>query len=81
MPIPEDIDQAKLAEAALAILSLSAFGGPFGTSVWKGMDWDLMNVLHQKGWISNPVGKQKSVGLTDEGATLAEEFLNKYFGK
>ena len=35
MPIPEDIDQVKLAEAALAILSLSAFGGPFGTSVWS----------------------------------------------
>ncbi len=38
---------------------------------WKGMDWDLLAVLHQNGWIGDPVGKQKSVVFTDEGKELA----------
>ena len=48
---------------------------------WKGMDWDLLAVLHQNGWIGDPVGKQKSVVFTDEGKELAIGFLEKHFGK
>jgi len=80
MPIPEDLDQDKIAEAALAILSLSRMTEPYGTRAWKGVDWDVMNLLFEKGWISDPVGKQKSVGITDEGIKLADQFLEKYFG-
>ncbi len=39
--LPDEIDQDKLAEAALAILSLTLHGG----RVWKGLDWDLMDLL------------------------------------
>ncbi len=81
MSIPEDLDQEKLAEAALAILSLSRMVEPYGVTAWKGIDWDVMNMLHDKGWISNPVGKQKSVGITEEGIKLADQFLEKYFAK
>ena len=81
MPLPDDIDQDKLAEVALAILSLSAWDEDFCSRAWKGMDWDLMNILHEKGWISDPVGKQKSVVLSDQGITLASEYLKKHFGK
>ncbi len=81
MPIPENLDQEKLAEIALAILSLSSFGEKIGTRAWKGMDWDVMNILFEKGWISDPVGKQKSVWITEEGVELAEQFLEKHFGK
>jgi hypothetical protein len=81
MPIPDEIDSEKLAESALAILSLSGFKEFGGIRAWKGMDWDLMNILFEKGWISDPVGKQKSVFLTDEGFKLAEQFLEKHFGK
>ena len=81
MPIPENLDEEKLAEAALAILSLSRMVEPYGVTAWKGIDWDVMNILHDKGWVSNPVGKQKSVGITEEGVELADQFLEKYFAK
>ena len=81
MPIPENHDQEKLAEVALAILSLSRIIEKAGVRVWKGMDWDVMNILFEKGWISDPVGKQKSVWLTKEGVELAEQFLEEHFGK
>jgi hypothetical protein len=80
MSLPEKLDHEKIAEAALAILSLSRMVEPYGVTAWKGIDWDVMNLLYEKGWISNPVGKQKSVGITEEGIELADEFLEKYFG-
>ena len=74
---PNDLDQEKLAEAALAILSLTLHD--YGR-VWKAIDFDLMNQLHEKGWISDPKNKAKSVFLTDEGMALAEAFLAQHFG-
>ena len=81
MPIPENLNHEKLAEAALAILSLGSFTDPMGVRAWKGMDWDLTNMLFEKGWISDPVGKQKSIVMSEEGVKLAEELLEKHFGK
>lgn len=40
---------------------------------WKGFDWDALDRLHRKGLIDDPVGKAKSVVLTDEGLRKAEE--------
>ncbi len=81
MSLPENLDHEKIAEAALAILSLSRMVQPYGVTAWKGIDWDVMNLLYEKGWISDPVGKQKSVGITDEGIVSADKFLEKYFEK
>ena len=81
MPIPKNLDEEKLAEATLAILSLSRMVESYGVTAWKGIDWDVMSMLHDKGWISDPVGKQKSVGITEEGIILADQFLEKYFSK
>jgi hypothetical protein len=81
MSIPEGFDNEKIAEAALAILSLSRMSDQYGVTAWKGIDWDVMNLLFEKGWISDPVGKQKSVGVSEEGINLADQFLEKYFGK
>ncbi|MEK6698116.1 MAG: DUF6429 family protein [Nitrospirota bacterium] len=46
---------------------------------WKGFDWDTMNRLHEKGYISDPKSKAKSVAVSEEGARLAEELFKKYF--
>ncbi|TMA34616.1 MAG: hypothetical protein E6J87_06345 [Deltaproteobacteria bacterium] len=75
--IPSELDADKLAEVALALLSLTQHGG----RVWKALDWDLMNLLFKKGWISDPVSKTKSVILTEEGERLARILLAKHFGK
>jgi hypothetical protein len=75
--LPSHLDHDKLAEAALALLSLTLHGG----RVWKALDWDLMNLLHREGWISDPASKVKSVVLTEEGEALAGELLRKHFGR
>ena len=76
-----DLDQEKLHEAALALLSLSLHSDGQSTRVWKGLDWDLMDALHAKGWIHDPKSKARSVALTEDGARLAGEFLERHFGR
>ena len=76
--LPDGIDRDKLAEVALAILSLTLHDGG---RVWKGLDWDLMDLLHEKGWIVDPRSKAKSVVLTEDGERLANEFLHRHFGR
>ncbi|MEP1449061.1 MAG: DUF6429 family protein [Paraglaciecola sp.] len=46
---------------------------------WKQMDWEVMNRLHEKGLICDPVGKTKSVQLTDEGLKQSEALFKKLF--
>ena len=81
MSLPPNVDQDKLSEAALAILGLTAFRDHQIIRAWKGMDWDLLAELYERGWIGDPKGKAKSVVFTDEGARLAEEFLTRHFGE
>ena len=61
--VPSELDAGKLAEVALALLSLTLHDG----RVWKALDWDWMNLLHEKGWIADPVSRTKSVIMTAEG--------------
>jgi len=81
MTSSNNIDEQKLAEAALAILSLTLHGTAGASRAWKGMSWDLLDVLYKNGWIYDPVGKQKSVVFTEDGEELATKFMEKYFGK
>ncbi len=73
--LPSELDPDKLAKVALALLSLTLQGG----RVWKALDWDLMNLLHEKGWIGDPVSKAKSVVLMTEGEELARSVLLEHF--
>jgi len=72
------LDDDKIDEAVLALLLL---GRHDGARAWKGFDWDALNRLHEKGFISDPRGKAKSVVFTDEGITEAERLLKKMFTK
>jgi hypothetical protein len=78
MPIPSDVDQDKLAEVALALLSLTTFTDHGLTRAWKGLDWDVLDLLHARGWILDPKGKAKSVVLTAQGEQLANAMLTKH---
>lgn len=78
-----EIDDEKIDEAVLALLYLGRYGGdrwPYVTSAWKGFDWSAMGRLHQKGHISNPVGKARSVMFTADGLREAERAFNRLFG-
>ena len=71
-----DIDADKIDEAVLALLYLTLHDG---VRAWKGHDWDALDRLYQKGMIDNPVGKAKSVVLTDEGLAESERLFRKLF--
>ena len=74
--LPPDLDTDKLAEAAIAILSLTLHDRG---RVWKSLDWDLMDLLQEKGWIVEARSKAKSVVLTEAGERLADKFLRTHF--
>ena len=76
-----EIDTNKIDDAVLALLHLTRCDYKFGAAAWKSHDWDALNRLHEKGYIGKPIGKAKSVTLTDEGKAKAEELFRKLFGK
>lgn len=45
---------------------------------WKSYDWDVMNDLCERGFITDPRSKAKSVALTDEGLVRSREMFAKY---
>ena len=61
------------------VLALLLLGRHDGQRVWKSFDWDAMDRLHKKGLISEPVGRAKSVVLTDEGLEDAERLFRDLF--
>ena len=76
-----DYNSDKVDEMVLALLYLTMFKDKFGVRAWKGHDWDALDRLHQKGYISDPRSKAKSVMMTEEGEKRAEELFEKHFGK
>jgi hypothetical protein len=73
-----DIDEDRIDRAVLALLYL---GLHEKNRAWKGFDWDAMNRLHEKGLISDPVGKAKSVVFTEEGLSEARRLFDELFGR
>ena len=76
-----DYNKDKVDELTLALLFLVVHDRQkgFGARAWKGFDWATMNRLHEKGFITNPVSKAKSVGMTEEGFKKSEELFGKHF--
>jgi hypothetical protein len=73
-----NLDEAKIDRTVLAVLSLTLHAG---NRAWKALDWDAMNRLHAKGFISDPMGAAKSVALTESGLAEAERVAQELFGK
>lgn len=78
-----DIDEDKIDEYTLALLYLVTHERHEGSGAraWKGFDWDTLNRLHEKGYISDPVGKAKSVGVSETGFLKAKELFERHFIK
>lgn len=72
------IDNDRIDAAVLALLRLGLHDG---NRAWKTFDWDAMTRLHEKGFISDPIGKAKSVALSDEGLRESERLFQALFGK
>ena len=75
-----DYDEEKVDEITLALLYLVVHDRQegFGARAWKGFDWDTMNRLYEKGFITNPVGKAKSVGMTEDGFRKSENLFKNF---
>ena len=71
-----DYDKNKVDEMVLALLWLTLHDE---CRAWKGHDWDALKRLHEKGMIGNPVGKTKSVVLTDAGLERSRELFMTHF--
>lgn len=73
-----EIDTDKVDDAVLALLLLTLHDE---RRAWKGFDWDALDRLYRKGMIFDPVGKTKSVMLTDEGVQRSRELFEALFAK
>ena len=76
-----EYDLDKVDDFALAILYFNAFKDYFQVRAWKGMDWDILNRLTEKGFIFDAKNKTKSVVFTDEGIAKGKELIEKFFKK
>jgi Domain of unknown function (DUF6429) len=73
-----EIDTDKIDDAVLALLCLTLHDK---VRAWKGHDWGALDRLYDKGMIYDPVGKAKSVVLTDEGLAASKRLFRELFGK
>lgn len=72
-----EYDDRLIEEAVLALLA--AFSSDSGNA-WKGFDFEVMNRLHEQGLISDPVNKNKSIWLTEEGLERGRQIAERLFG-
>jgi Domain of unknown function (DUF6429) len=76
-----DYNRDKVDEMVLALLTLTMFEDRYETRAWKGQDWDVMDRLHERGYISDPKSKAKSVAMTEEGEEMARKLFARHFGR
>lgn len=72
----DKIDWNRVDDAALALLSLTLHDGD---RVWKQLDWGITDRLFEKGFISDPKRKPKSVFMTDAGLERAQRAFLEMF--
>ena len=77
----KNMDTDKIDNAVLGLLYLSHWlEGPHDIPrSWKSFDWDTLARLHEKGLISDPVRKTKSVVLSEDGIEQAKDAFQKLF--
>ncbi len=76
-----EYDKEKVDQATLALMWLVTESDKYGNRAWKGFDWDTLNRLHEKGLISDPKRKTKSVALSEGALELSETLFKGLFGK
>jgi len=73
-------DKKRVDELVLVLLHLTSFKNGELVRAWKSHDWDALDRLAEKGFISDPKSKSKSVVLSEDGARKAEELFAKFCG-
>lgn len=74
-------DRDKVDEMVLALLYLTITDqDEWGARTWKSHDWDVLDRLHARGYISDPKSQAKSVVLSPEGLKLSKALFERHFG-
>jgi hypothetical protein len=73
-----EYDPDKVDEMVLALLWLTSAGN---RRAWKSHDWDALERLHSKGYISDPRSRAKSVVFSEEGERWAQELFECHFAR
>jgi len=77
-----DVDRIDDAVLALMFLTLHRYSRDDPNwRAWKSFDWDALGRLHAKDLIYDPVGKTKSVVLTEAGRRRCEEAYFRLFAR
>lgn len=76
-----EYDQDKVDEIVLGLLYLTSSQDALGTRAWKGFDWEVLNRLYQKGYISDPQSKSPTLLLSEEGARRSKEIFQHTFSR
>jgi len=76
-----EFDTDKVDDTVLALLWLTSFEDHGGVRAWKTQSWDVMNRLYEKGYISDPRSKAKSIILSEEGRERSMELFKKLFSR
>lgn len=74
-----EIDTDLIDEAVLALMFLTLHNDRGTLRAWKSFDWEALNRLHAKDLIFDPVNKNKSISLTEEGASRSEAAFRRLF--
>jgi hypothetical protein len=73
-------DKDKVDEMVLALLYLTITEeNDWGARTWKSHDWDALDRLYARGYISDPKSKAKSVVLSPKGLELARGLFERHF--
>ena len=70
------VDWERVDQATLALMLLGVHDG---WRSWKGFDWRVLNRLHERGFITDPRSKAKSVIFTEEGIEESQRVFEKLF--
>src|SRR5207244_7944447 len=73
---PMTLDNDKIDRAVLALLYLGLHDV---ARAWKGFDWEAMNRLHEKGFISDPRGKRSPLPLPRKGSSKHDDCCRNSF--
>ncbi len=73
-------DKDKVDEMVLALMWLVMHHDGDAVRAWKDFNWDTLDRLHEKGFISDPKSKAKPVVLLNQAVELSESLFKKYFG-
>ena len=76
-----EYDKDKVDEVTLALMWLVTQTDKNVSRTWKTFDWGTLDRLYEKGLISDPKRKTKSVALSEEAEELSKTLFIKWFGK